>query len=621
MYTFLASFFVHEAAQGLRRAAGRVGETLPTGSVKTRCELRALDEVSGGWLVFRPESAEHRPRISEWVTPACASLVVGTTTTRSLPARAVLESFENGGLDEVRRMEGNFSAIIVDLRGRELFVCSDAIGTRTLRYVDGPGGVFVAMHDAVLVAAGAVTPDVDDVSVASGVLCGWSLGGRPLLSRCEVIGPDYYLRGNRERRELIRDSFLDEVSRLARADETGIARVDEELSQTLVSTLRQNLEIEEPAEVRLALTAGVDTRAALALLRATHPKQRLVATTTGAADSTDVQCARRICRVLGIAHEVIEPGAPTHQSFATNLELLAYVTNGDTDGKRALSGAQTTAPGALLLSGLGGEIFRGYYYPYARRRYVTGNLPKASAESVKSLLLPRAFGYFETLELHDKLKRKVEDRFLEALQAFDAYAKDVYAYMDCFYLRERYGVWGALNSRRIWVHSLAPFHSVSAIRLVSRLPVPWGDQRIQAKLIRAHLPLRLYWTPVNGAELLTLHGRGALKFWLRDGARRASVAHERIFSRRKSRKTHERIRAELLATDVYDFLYESLTQSGSLALRVMPKGVLQRLLEEHRKKVSNAKPLGYLATLEAWRKIVDEARAARASKAVMVQEL
>lgn len=607
MYTFLACFFAHGGANRLERNASRIAGTLPGGSVATRCDLRKLDEVSGGWLIIQPSAPDRRPRITEFVTPGFATLVVGTTTTVDLPAKGILDVYQKGGLAKVREMEGNFSAIIVDRRRNEVFAFSDCIGTRTLRFCDGPEGLFIAFHDAVLIAAAAVAPNVDNVSAASGLLCGWSLQGRPLLSECTVISPDCILKGSRDNRVLVRDSILDAVPCLSATDTVGISRTKQKLRDDLVSNLQSNIEIEQPGRIRFALTAGVDTRAALALLLATRHPKNLMATTTGAPDSIDVRWARRISRLLGVEHEVVEPSIPTHDSFAKNLELLAYVTNGDTDGKRALSSAQTTAPGALLLSGLGGEIFRGYYYPYYERGRLLGGTRDASAEAVKSLLLRKVFSDFARLEVDADLKRRVEDRLGESLSAFDAYARSIYAYMDCFYLRERFGIWGALNSRRLWIRSLAPFHSVRAIRLALQLPPPLGNQRIQADIIKTFLPRRLYWMPVNGTELLSTHGAGKLNFLLRDGARRASVLAGRLLPQPQSQKSHERVRAELLAREVYGFLHEMLTAPGSFASDLMPKQALHQLLEDHRKKVNHAKALGYLATLETWRGVVRRA--------------
>jgi hypothetical protein len=382
--------------------------------------------------------------------------------------------------------------------------------------------------------------------------------------------------------------------------------------------LAKNLELERPDRIHFALTAGVDTRAALALLYATRTTKPLLATTTGSPDSVDVKWARRICSLLDIEHEVIRPSVPTHESFSKNLELLAYVTNGDTDGKRALSGAQSTAPGALLLSGLGGEIFRGYYYPYYRRGHWRQSEARASAATVKALLLRKAFPHFAKLEIHQDLKRQVESRLEESLASFDVYAKSVYAFLDCFYLRERYGVWGSLNSRRLWARSVAPFHSTQAMRLVARLPTPWGDQRIQAEIVRNYLPRRLYWMPVNGSETLTLHGTGTLKFWLRDTVKRASVLAGRVHPQPSSQKSHERVRAELLAGEVYGLVHEMLLAPDSLALDLMPKQAVEQLLRDHRKRVSNAKALGCLVTLEAWRASVKAAKASESAAPVQV---
>jgi hypothetical protein len=237
------------------------------------------------------------------------------------------------------------------------------------------------------------------------------------------------------------------------------------------------------------------------------------------------------------------------------------------------------------------------------------------------LLCGQAFSDFGRLNLDDDLERAVRERVRDSLSSFEAYAHTVYGYLDCFYLRERYGIWGSVNARKLWSNSLAPFHSGRAMRLAAQLPPPWADRRILPGLIRRYLPPAMYWMPINGVELLAMRGPGSVRFWTRDTLRRGRVLANRLLPQRKAARSHERIRAELLAGKLHDPLRQSLLLNGSVALDLMSKIALTALLDSHRRTLRYLEPLGALATLESWRQQAEKAQTTVGEAEVAVTDL
>ena len=110
----------------------------------------------------------------------------------------------------------------------------------------------------------------------------------------------------------------------------------------------------------LSLTAGLDTRAVLALLVRADLTMPCV-TISGVADSLDVIGARALCRALGLRHDVVRPDA----AFFGDLEALTRDAVRRSGGLAGLEQAmevylyRQTDPGAARLSGnLGNQVGR-----------------------------------------------------------------------------------------------------------------------------------------------------------------------------------------------------------------------------------------------------------------------
>lgn len=606
MIEFVATFFQPASTCANARLddiACRLRRGLPQTATRVLEQRLWVDGVNGGWVVLHPQLRGRRARLSVLDTPSHAILCVGAVLAKD-GARAILAAYQEGGIPAVRELEGAFSTIIVDKRARRLTAFSDVVGTRALRYVCDGSAITLALTDGGLLAASPQPTAVDLVSAAAVVLAGWSLGGRPLMPAARMLSPDEILQADAGGFSVSKHSILARDG--ATIDPNGEARARRAYESALVGGLRQEIELDldSSAPIHFSLTAGVDSRHVLALLLAAGiPPTRMRAQTQGREGSLDVVWAKLICRMLGIRHHVTNPQAPDPAGFERNVNLLAYVMSGATDSKRALTAPVSTDPGPLMLGGLGGEIARGYYYAYA-----SGLATDATAEAIANTLAPKILLTETRAPIHRELRKAVFQRLVQALQAFDRFAINTWSYLDHFYLRERYALWGSLSWRRLWSGVVCPLGSSRAIGALAQLPNPWGDRRLQADMMRRYLPTSLYWMPINERDLLPLHGPENHNRFQRRLVKIGATGIRRLRSAHQGDPSSEKVRAALFANEVYEQVHDALLSQHSLAQQLIERPQLVALLERHRSEQSALRPLGDLVTMDAWYKQLRESR-------------
>jgi hypothetical protein len=600
MYTFVfvVSTRADEAERRARSALERVREALPTLGSPGRIAGAALPELGAAYATLLPEL--DRPVSLLQVERDERRLVIsyGERPNSVALARSVREVFDREGAPGVAALDGNFSALIVERDTRRVWLCGTLLGHRAL-YHGGTGTAFaVSPHDLALVATGLVPPLVDRNSLASMLVCDWSLSGRPLLAgarRCHPLELVRFESGRCEARALSVSLF---EARFDARDRAGVqrqvARVADQLSHTAGETTARLERIEG------SLTAGLDSRALWATLLGTAQGKPLLCSTTGGERSLDVRVARRLAHSFGAQHQRRDVEAPATEDFSRVLSLMAFFANGDTSAKRALTRSpKLTAPRASLAGGTGGEIFRGFFYPYLG---VAARAPLGSSELADKLLRWR-FRRFDKLAFQEpELRSSLRSRLEETLRALAVHSSHPHDLLDLFYLFERYGRWGARPACFPWNTAWTPFESIPAIRAALKLPAPIGDQcTAHALLIRRHLPARAYWTPINGGQLVTLQGPGRLRHWLRQGLNAGGLLLQKLQqSGQRASLTPDDQRARFLAEELSPVVRSLLQDQGSLSLDLFGAAGVERLLQEHRAQRNQLPLIGILLTAEQW---------------------
>lgn len=621
MYSFISAFNLPDAgdrdpASFLRRAARITGELMPSVSPDTRLELTVLPEVGGGWALLVPEPRPRIDLLQQVVTDTHAVLVFGDLQgeSRASPASAVLSAWKSGGGDAVALLDGNFSAVVVDRVERTVAVISDLLGRRALRTLHAGGALYVSPHDVALAATGACSVEIDPTSACSIVAADWSIGGRPLLSRVEVCSPSHWLR--------LRGGHLERIAAPLglferRVDARDPASVKERIDE-IVAVMQENTRFAATncATVRADLTAGIDSRAAFALLASVLPAERIVATTSGAVDSLDVRVARRIAALAGVRHEPREIDVPIHDDFSRHADLIAFHMNGDSSAKRAIDRfPRWDDARPLNIEGGGGEIFRGYYYarPGQYRR-----VARSSAGDIASFFV-RKWRRLSTLSWRSPdLAASVRERAQAAVEAMFQRSPDLHDVLDQFYLFERYGRWGAITSRFTWWRTWTPYSSPSVVRLAFGLPSPIGTHAaLHDAIVRRFMPPARNML-VNDNSLLPLQGPGLSRKLARD---LLYVAGElwRVMAAQRSRAARARrsvdsMRADAIAGPLHDHARDVLLSRDSIAVDLLGHESVARLLDEHRIRRQHLEVLGNLLGIEHWRRLVSSAATAASGR-------
>ena len=187
----------------------------------------------------------------------------------------VLEAFGQWGERAVERFRGEFAFAIADRAANRVYLARDPVGVKPLYWSADGGRLHVASEIKALVPAGAPVSEVPPGHH------GWadSAGGTPELAAY------LDLTALATARPPIAD-VTEAASALRRAIEDSVrVRVDTDLT------------------VGVILSGGLDSSIVLTQVVALHPN--CVALTIGAPGSQDLGYARRLCRDLGVRHEVV----------------------------------------------------------------------------------------------------------------------------------------------------------------------------------------------------------------------------------------------------------------------------------------------------------------------------
>jgi hypothetical protein len=569
--------------------------------------MQVLPEIRGGWLTFEPGLPSLRRRLHSAVAPDLAILVYGELfgVKDGETAGVIASQWRSGGAPAVRRLNGCFSCIVVDRRHGEVTLLTDTIGRRSLRYIRDGDSAAVATHDAALVATGMLSPQFNLAAIASAVAVDWSLGGASFLDGVTTMDPDEYLVWSGGRFERTDDRLSMAAGRLHHDRKAAVAEHISRITDVLV---RGTAEFCGPSgPLKADLTAGVDTRTVLALLLAGVDRNRITAYTEGQqADDLDVLVAHRIARTYGLAHDVSLRKPPDPELFLAQLDVLAWSTNGDTDGKRALAdifrNAEFSDPTPRLCGH--GALYRGPWYPPSGRNELLALRPEDVVGQFR-----RRFHRMESLpwrepEMRDRLNALLASRFERYARSADQ-PVDLH---DLFFLYERYSRWGSLWARcSWWSHYFDPLSSNTVLRMGFQLPAPVSfGAPVNRAILARYLKRGYYLHLINGKgygpalpfPVLTRRVNRALAM-----GRNARAAVVRRLHSGKSMK--ERSLDTWAATHfggtIRRLAEETLLAPGGIASRIISEAGIRSMMADLEQSGSVPGGVGIMLSVERWR--------------------
>lgn len=234
---------------------------------------------------------------------------------------------------------------------------ADAMGFRPLFHSTPGAAGSAVLSSSALVAARARRADLDPVAVGLQSLLGWQLGQRTLFDGIVKLAPGAVAR-------LDGDGVGVHVAPTRNLDALTL---DEAVTRA-ASLLRSSLAavLDEHPDAVLQLTGGLDSRLLLGAIPP-HRRRDLHAMTLAVPGSDDVAIARAISERYGMRHSVhgladlgaltAEEAWETTRNAAERLDAMA-----DPVAFAALAVAERGFAQGVRLSGLGGEVARGFYY-------------------------------------------------------------------------------------------------------------------------------------------------------------------------------------------------------------------------------------------------------------------
>jgi asparagine synthase (glutamine-hydrolysing) len=245
----------------------------------------------------------------------------------------------------------------VAARGREVTMVADSMGFQHLFHSVHGCGLPPLLSSSSLAAGHAVTAELDETAVAVQSLLGWQLGQRTLMTGIGKLAPGAV-------------GHLDENGLRIAAPEPAV-REPISFQQAVAEAaalLRTSLNalLDDYPEAVLQLTGGMDSRLLLSAIPV--PRRRgLKAMTLEVPGTGDVAIAGKIARRYSIRHDVHGLADVDDLTDAEAWELcVADSVRLDAMSDPVALAAQRIAERSfeqgVRISGLGGEVARGFYY-------------------------------------------------------------------------------------------------------------------------------------------------------------------------------------------------------------------------------------------------------------------
>ncbi|WP_375386207.1 hypothetical protein [uncultured Microbacterium sp.] len=335
------------------------------------------------WGLAAPDSAENPVLIASRVVRRATGQVRSGEVARQMRVDA----------RSLRDMLPPFAAVAAGTTGVQMV--ADSMGFGQLFHTDAGHSGASAMSSSALMIGRVAGLGLDETAVGVQSLLGWQLGQRTLFAGLSKLAPGAVASLDAHGVSILEDSQAAASAITRRAAVVAAA--------TLLRTALEALLDDHPDAV-LQLTGGMDSR----LLLSAIPEARrrgLRAMTLDVEGKGDVAIARQLSRRYGVRHDVrglLEVGATTpEQAWALcRAEASRLDAMSDPVALAAQRIAERAFDQGVRISGLGGEIARGFYYVgrVADRSYTRADAARLASwrmfvnDAVEPGLLREEFG-------------------------------------------------------------------------------------------------------------------------------------------------------------------------------------------------------------------------------------
>ena len=273
-------------------------------------------------------------------------------------ANYLVHRYEEMGYEFLKKLNGWFSGLLLDLREQKFILFNDRYGVNRLYYHEDAGGFYFSSEAKALLKILPATRQLNVRSVGELVCCEAILQNRSLFSGISLLpgGSSWVF----SRGEPVKKKRYFKQEAWESQPELSGSQFYQKLKETWARVLPRYFRGKQP--VGLSLTGGVDSRMVLAC--ASRPPGTLPCYTWGGKyrDCADVKIARRTAKICQQPHQTILVGAEFLSQFRDLAERAVYISDGTMDVTGSIDLyvqrlARRIAP--VRVSGVyGGEVLR-----------------------------------------------------------------------------------------------------------------------------------------------------------------------------------------------------------------------------------------------------------------------
>jgi len=273
-------------------------------------------------------------------------------------AHGLLRRYEKDGEKFFEKLNGNFSALLIDKRKRESFLFNDRFGMERIYFHETPEGTYFASEAKALLRVLPQTRAFDLEGVAQFLAFGCTLDWRTLFRSVQLLpGGSLWSFGQAatRKRKYFSPETWEELPPLSIDD------FEKEFQRTFKRILPRYLQ--HRSRLGIALTGGLDTRMIMGCLTQMSPPPICYTFTGEAGQTNDDKVAAKVAKACQLEHRLLRLGPDFFSNFASHLDRMVQAT----DGCSGLAGTHEIyfnrrgrELSTVRLTGVfGSEVFRG----------------------------------------------------------------------------------------------------------------------------------------------------------------------------------------------------------------------------------------------------------------------
>jgi len=271
-------------------------------------------------------------------------------------SQVLLDNYLGDGPDVITSLNAPFIVILFDGRDKSLSVVTDRVGIQHI-YIAELNHSYI-LSTSSLALASVISVGLNTESLANYFLIGHLSEQKTFFKEIEKLAGATWLS--------FTDGKVDKrVYWFPPTEEKSslkILDIAKEFSSKFKKAVSER--IGPNNNTSLELTGGMDTRMNLACAAACGKSFHVC--TIGQPNSAEVRVAQQLMQIQGFQHYVLSPAKDIQDCFLDDLHLIHTLTDGEADCLNLIASPSYNRQMAKLreasISGVGGEILRGFYY-------------------------------------------------------------------------------------------------------------------------------------------------------------------------------------------------------------------------------------------------------------------